>query len=95
MKQLLLVPITENESLDREYLVDLGRQVEEEMVWRVQLNNREDCQDLVQSAEAFERATRNEKADIMQFAFQLKNGMMVVELAGYENKVAKWQAHEK
>ena len=31
----------------------------------------------------------------MQFAFQLENGIEVVELASYENGVANRQAHEK
>ena len=61
MKQPLLLPITENEIMDREYLVDLARQVEEEMTWRVQLEDGEDCQNLVQVTEAFEKTTRTEK----------------------------------
>jgi len=63
-------------------LVGLARQVEEEMVWKVQLEDREECQDLIQSTEAFKRATSKEKAGRMQFAFQLKNRKEVVEQAG-------------
>ena len=76
----------------RQYLVDLARHVEEEMIWKAQLEDREDCQDLVRTAEAFERTTRKVKTDRMRFAFQLRNGM---ELVDYENEVAKRQAHEK
>ena len=75
-----MVPLTENEMMAREYLVSLARQVEEEMIWWVQLEDRDECQDLIQTTEAFERSTRKEKADRMRFAFQLKNRKEVVEL---------------
>ena len=51
----------------RELVVDLVRQVEEEMVWKGHLED--DCQHLVQATEAFERTTRKEKAERMNFAF--------------------------
>ena len=78
----------ENEIMARNYLVDLARQVEEEMTWRVQLEHEVECRNLIQATEAFERTTRKEKADRMRFAFQLKDRVEVVELAGYENGVA-------
>ena len=57
------------------------------MAWKVQLEDREECQDLIQTAEAFERATRREphgerKQEGCSFAFQLKNRKEVLELAG-------------
>ena len=33
------------------------------MTWRVELEDKEDCKNLVQIAEEFERVTRMEKAD--------------------------------
>ena len=41
------------------------------------------------------KPSREQKDRKMRLTFQLKNGMEVVELAGYENEVAKRQAHEK
>ena len=74
-------------------MVDLVRQVEEEMVWKGHLED--DCQNLIQATEAFEQATRKEKAERMKFAFQLNNGMETVLLAGYENGVTNRPAREK
>ena len=95
MKQQILLTLTETEMIDRDLLVDLARQVEEEMTWKVQLEEGEDCHNLVQITEAFEKTTRREKTDRMRFAFQLRNGMEVVELASYENGVTIRQASKK
>ena len=65
------------------------------MAWKVQLENEDDCQNLIQITEAFEQTTRKEKAERMKFAFQLRNGMEVVQLASYENGVTDRQAREK
>ena len=70
MRQPLFVPATKNLMMAMKYLIG---QVVEEMAWKVQLEDREECQDLIHTSEAFERATRREKAGRMQFAFQLKN----------------------
>ena len=95
MKQTIIVPLTDNELMAREYLVDLARKVEEEMTWKVELEDEEDGNNLIRVTEAFERATRKERAERMKFAFQLANGMDVLELAGYESGVATRQALEK
>ena len=63
MKQTLLMTLTETEMVVRELIVDPARQVEEEMAWKVKLENENDCRNLVQITEAFERATRKEKAE--------------------------------
>ena len=57
--------------------------------------NEDDCQNLIQITEAFERTTRKEKAERMTFVFQLRNGMEVVQLASYKNGVTDQQANEK
>ena len=67
-------------------MIDLARKVEEEMVWRVQLNDRDYSQDLVEAAEAFERTNRMEKAERMKYTFKLRNEMELVELADYKNE---------
>ena len=56
------------------------------MVWRVQLNDRDYSQDLVEAAEAFERTNRMEKAERMKYTFKLRNEMELVELADYKNE---------
>ena len=76
-------------------MIDLARKVEEEMTWKVELEDEEDGNNLVGVTEAFERATRKERSERMRFAFQLANGMDVLELAGYESGVATRQALEK
>ena len=74
-------------------MVDLVRQVEEEMVWKGHLED--DCQHLVQATEDFERTTRKEKAERMKFAFQMASGMETMLLAGYEDMVTIRQAREQ
>ena len=93
LKQTLIVPLTVNEMMARDLVVDLAREVEEEMSWKIELE--EDKDGLIKVAESFERATRKERADRLKFAFHLANGMDVIELAGYESGVATRQALEK
>ena len=82
MKQIVLLTLTE--MVVRELKVDLARQVEEEMAWKVQLENEDDCQNMIQITEAFERTTRKEKAKRLKFGFQLSSGMETVQLADYK-----------
>ena len=65
------------------------------MTWKVELDNMETCQDLIRTAEIFEKGSRKEKAARMKYAFQLSSGMEVAEVAGYEHDVARRQSQEK
>ena len=95
MKQTLLKPLTETEMMLRELVIDMVRQVVEEVAWKVHLENEHDCRNLAEATETFERATRKEKAERMKFAFQLRCGIEIVQLAGYEDGVTNRQAKEK
>ena len=65
------------------------------MMWKVELDNVETCQDFINTVENFKKGSRKEKVARLQYAFQLKNGMEVVEVAGYEHDVARRQSQEK
>ena len=71
LKQKLIVPLTETEVMARQLLVELARKVEEENGWTVELEDTEACEDLLHNVEAFEKASRVEKANQMKYAFQL------------------------
>ena len=72
----------------------IARKVEEEMKWKVELDNVETCQLLIKT-ENFEKGIRKEKASRMQYAFQQISWMEVVEVAGYEHDVARSQSQDK
>ena len=61
----------------------------------MELEEREAGKDLVATVELFEKARRQEKAARMKYAFQLNSRLEVLEMAVYEEDVAKRQSEEK
>ena len=68
LKQKLIIPLTENKMMARQMLIDLARKGEEEMEWTVELEDREACEDLMETGNEFEKAIRREKAAQMKYA---------------------------
>ena len=83
-KQKLIVPLTENEMMAREWLRSLADNVEEMNGWKKELND--DCH-LNEAMDCFERETEAEREKRMQWSWQLDSGRNVLELAAYENDV--------
>ena len=54
LNQRLLIPFTENEMLARQILIQLARKFEEEKEWTVELEDKDDCDDLLSNE--YERA---------------------------------------
>ena len=63
-------------------MIDLAHTVEEEMEWTVEIENREACEDLMETVEKFEKASRKEKADQMKYAFQLGHRTDILDQGG-------------
>ena len=73
----------------RQFLIDLANRVEDEMELTVEL------EDLMETVEKFEKASRKDKAARMKFAFQLNDSTDVLDQSGYEEEVERRQSKEK
>ena len=66
LKQKLIIPLTKNETMARQYLVELADKVEEEMMWTVGLEDEKAAKDIVAAVEQYEKASRQEKSARME-----------------------------